>query len=260
MIRILILVAVIALSPLSMPAQTPAERKAPIKTVPSGTGNVGVNPNQPYRPVPLNRTAPRETIFEFYLRALNPKQIRWGDEIDRRIARLSEQSILNPYFRWSAFQMGAILLLLLVCWVWWDKMRQMKWVAAECLADAINAKRIAEDRAKEAIGLYNRHIEHCNRVIENQESGLPGGNSTDTWRQEVLTLRNKLTAEEAKSMRLQKALEDRESLQAGLEQRLRQLEALVQERQNGANAELVARLQRAESQLGDKKVTKRGPK
>jgi hypothetical protein len=243
-----------------MSAQTPAERKVPIKTVPSGTGSVGVNPNQPYRPVPLNRTATRETIFEFYLRALNPKQIRWGDEIDRRIARLSEQSILNPYFRWSAFQMGTILLLLLVCWMWWDKMRQIKWVAAECLADAINAKRIAEDRAKEAIGLYNRHIEHCNRVIENQESGLPGGNSTDTWRQEVLTLRNKLTAEEAKSMRLQKALEDRESLQAGLEQRLRQLEALVQERQNGANAELVARLQRAESQLGDKKVTKRGPK
>ena len=35
---------------------------------------------------------------------------------------------------------------------------------------------------------------------------------------------------------------------------------LVQERQNGANAELVARLQRAESQLGDKKTPKRGVK
>ena len=45
-----------------------------------------------------------------------------------------------------------------------------------------------------------------------------------------------------------------------LEQRLRQLETLVQERQNGANAELVARLQRAESQLGDKKTPKRGAK
>ncbi len=153
---------------------------------------------------------------------------------------LAEQSVLNPYFRWSAIQTGVILFLLLVCWVWWDKMRQIKWVAAECLADAINAKRIAEDRALEAIGLYNRHIEQCNRVIESQESGLPGASPTDAWRQEVLTLKNKLTAEEAKSMRLQKALEDREALQAGLEQRLRQLETLVQERQNGANAELVA--------------------
>jgi hypothetical protein len=258
----------IALGALSVLAQAPRrDEKAskpsstqPLQAVQSGSGAVGVNPHQPYRPLPLNRASSRETIFEFYLRALNPRQIRWGDEVDRRLAQLAEQSVLNPYFRWSAIQTGGILVLLLVCWVWWDKMRQIKWVAAECLADAINAKRIAEDRALEAIGLYNRHIEHCNRVIESQESGLPGASPTDTWRQEVLTLKNKLTAEEAKSMRLQKALEDREALQAGLEQRLRQLETLVQERQNGANAELVARLQRAESQLGDKKSPKRGAK
>lgn len=258
----------IALGALSVLAQSPRQdEKAsksstaqPLQALQSGSGAVGVNPNQPYRPVPLNRASSRETIFEFYLRALNPRQIRWGDEIDRRLVQLAEQSVLNPYFRWSAIQTGIILFLLLVCWVWWDKMRQIKWVAAECLADAINAKRIAEDRALEAIGLYNRHIEQCNRVIESQESGLPGASPTDTWRQEVLTLKNKLTAEEAKSMRLQKALEDREALQAGLEQRLRQLETLVQERQNGANAELVARLQRAESQLGDKKTPKRGVK
>ena len=71
-----------------------------------------------------------------------------------------------------------IVFLMVLCWVWWDKMRQIKWVAAECLADAINAKRIAEDRALEAIGLYNRHIEQCNRVIESQESGLPGASPT----------------------------------------------------------------------------------
>jgi hypothetical protein len=259
---------VIALGAVSVLAQAPRQdekaskssSEQPLQSVQNGSGAVGVNPNQPYRPVPLNRASSRETIFEFYLRALNPRQVRWGDEIDRRLAQLAEQSVLNPYFRWSAIQTGAILFLLLVCWVWWDKMRHIKWVAAECLADAINAKRIAEDRALEAIGLYNRHIEQCNRVIESQESGLPGVSPTDTWRQEVLSLKNKLTAEEAKSMRLQKALEDREALQAGLEQRLRQLETLVQERQNGANAELVARLQRAESQLGDKKSPKRGAK
>ncbi len=258
----------IAVSALSVLAQAPRQvEKAselsgtqPLQSVQSGSGAVGVNPSQPYRPVPLNRTSSLETIFEFYLRALNRRQIRWGDEIDRRLVQLAEQSVPNPYFRWSAIQTGIILFLLLVCWVWWDKMRQIKWVAAECLADAINAKRIAEERALEAIGLYNRHIEQCNRVIESQESGLPGASPTDTWRQEVLTLKNKLTVEEAKSMRLQKALEDREALQAGLEQRLRQLETLVQERQNGANAELVARLQRAESQLGDKKTPKRGAK
>ena len=243
------------------PAEQPPDKQTPaIRYVESGRSVVGVNPAQPYRPIPVNSAQPRDSIFTFYLRVLNPRQINWGTEIDRRLANLREQSVGNPYFRLASFQLGLIILLLMLCWVWWDKMRQIKWVAAECLADAINAKRIAEDRALEAIGLYNRHIEQCNRVIESQESGLPGASPTDTWRQEVLTLKNKLTAEEAKSMRLQKALEDREALQAGLEQRLRQLETLVQERQNGANAELVARLQRAESQLGDKKTPKRGAK
>jgi len=248
----------IALDAFSLLGQTPIQ---PHETaVPSRSGAAGVNPNQPYRPVPLNRAPSHETIFDFYPRALNLHQIGWGDEIDHRIARLREQSILNPYFRWCAIQTGVILFLLLVCWVWWDKMRQIKWVAAEYLADAINVKRIAEEKALVAIGQYNRHIDQCNRVIEGQESGLPGANSTDTWRQEVLTLRNKLTAEEAKSTRLQKVLKDREAVQASLEQRLRQLETLVQERQNSANAELVARLQRAESQLGDRKPAKRGAK
>ena len=102
----------IALSALSVLAQAPRQdEKAskssstqPLQSVQNGSGAVGVNPNQPYRPVPLNRASSRETIFEFYLRALNPRQIRWGDEIDRRLGQLAEQSVLNPYFRWSAIQ------------------------------------------------------------------------------------------------------------------------------------------------------------
>lgn len=259
--RVLILAAMIAPRPLSMPAQAPEECKESIETVPIETGNVGVDWNRPHRPVPVDRIAPRETSIECCLRTLNPKQIRWPDGIEWRIARLSERSLLNPYLRWSGFQMGVILFLLLVCWVWWwDKMRQIKRVAAECLADALNAERITEYGAKEAIGPYNRHTEYCNRLIDDQESGLTVANSTDTWRQKSLNLRNSLAAEETKSMRLQEALEDWKSLQTGLEQRLRQLEALVLVRPNGANAELVARLRRAKSHPGDKKVTKRGPK
>jgi hypothetical protein len=223
----------------------------------NGSAAVRANPNQPHRPVPMNRASSRETIFEFYLRALNPRRIHWGDEIDHRLAALAAQSIENPYFRVSAMQTGTILLLLLVCWVWWDEMRQIKWVAAECLTDAINAKIISERRALEAIDQYNRHIEMCNRVVEGQESGLPGTSSADGWRQEVFALKNKLTAEEAKSQRLQKTLEERIALQADMEQRLRQLEAATLERQNGVSAELVARLQRAEAELSNRKIAKR---
>lgn len=236
---------------------TPEARSPVNRQVESGSRGVAVNPNQPYRPVPVNRVQPRETIFEFYLRSLNPRHVRWGDELDRRLATLSEQSVGNPYFRISAIQTAAILVLLLVCWVWWDKMRQIKWVAAECLTDVINAKMMAEQKALEAIGQYNSHIENCNRVVEGQESGLPGSNSADRWRQELQQVKDKLTAEISKSAKLEEELRNRDRTQADLEQRLRQLERAVQERQTGANAELMARLQRAEAELSAVRTGKR---
>jgi hypothetical protein len=47
--------------------------------------------------------------------------------------------------------MALILFLLMICWLLWDKMPQIKWVPAEFLADAIDAKRIADRKALEAI-------------------------------------------------------------------------------------------------------------
>ncbi|MCZ2076607.1 MAG: hypothetical protein LC130_16620 [Bryobacterales bacterium] len=245
-------------------AQVPAEpaakqngdsTKTPpqVRKVESGSGAVAVDPRQPYRPLPANRTQPSETIFEFYMRALNPRRTDWGQEIDRRIAVLAEQSLLNPYFRFSALQMAAILLLLLTCWLWWDKMRQIKQVAAESLTDAINAKRIAEQKALEAIAQYNRHIEMCNRVIENQESGIPTGAATEELRRELHETQTQLTAERAKATKLETDLKSRDEIQRTLEARIQHLEQTVAERQGGANAELVARLQRAEAELNNRK-------
>ena len=222
--------------------------------VQSGTGVVTVDPKQLYRPLPANRVQPRETIFEFYGRALNPQQTRWGEEIDRRLAVLAEHSISNPYFRLCAFQMALILFLLMICWLWWDKMRQIKWVGAECLADAINAKRIADRKAIEAIGQYNRHIEMCNRVIEGQESGIAAGSGAEEWQRQVRDLQTQLTAERAKSAQLEADLKERQKLQSQMERRLQQLEETVRDRQGGANSELVARLQRAEAELAGRKA------
>src|SRR6266446_4604343 len=158
----------------SAQVQTPKGKEPGLRYVESGSGVVAVNPAQPYRPIPVGAVAPRDSIFGFYLRVLNPQQINWGTEIDRRLANLREQSIDNPYFRLASFQVGLIVILLMLCWVWWDKMRQIKWVAAECLTDALNAKTLAESRALEAIDRHNRHIELCNRVIEGQSSGIGG--------------------------------------------------------------------------------------
>ena len=229
-------------------------RPATTNQVQRGTGAVAVDPKQPYRPIPANRLQPRATIFEFYQRALNPQQTRWGEEIDRRLAVLAGHSIGNPYFRLCAFQMALILFLLMICWLWWDKMRQIKWVAAECLADAINAKRIADRKAFEAIGQYYRHIEMCNRVIEGQESGIAPGSGVEEWQREVRDLQTQLTAERAKSAKLEADLKERQKLQSQMERRLQQLEETVRDRQGGANAELAARLQRAEAELAGRKA------
>jgi hypothetical protein len=243
--------AAVAQPPPADGKQKGADKKAQpqLRQVESGSGVVAVDPKQPYRPLPANRTQQRETIFEFYLRTLNPRQIDWGQEIDRRIAILVEQSALNPYFRFSALQMAVILLLFLISWLCWDKMRQIKQVAAESLADAINAKRIADQKALDAIAQYNRHIEMCNRVIEHEESGIATGAGTEELRRDLREAQMQLTAERAKTVKLETDLKNREDVQRTLESRIRQLEQTMSERQGGANAELVARLQRAEAEL-----------
>jgi len=232
---------------------SPRETQPPANQVESGADAVTFDSAQSYRPIPVGGTQPRETIWEFYLKALNPRQINWGDEIDRRLGVFAEQSVGNPYFRLCAFQMGLIVVLLMICWLWWDRMHQIKWVAAECLTDAINAKRMADTKALEAIGQYNRHIEMCNRVIEGQESGLPTGVGSENWQSEMRELRTQLATERANSAHLEAELKNRDGLQLQMESRIQQLEENMRDRQSGANAELVARLQRAEAELGSRK-------
>jgi hypothetical protein len=236
---------------------TPPKEQPTTNQVDRGTDAVTSNPAQPYRPIPVGATQPRESIWEFYLKALNPRQINWGDEIDRCLAVLAEQSVGNPYFRLCAAQMGLIVSLLVVCWLWWDKMLQIKGVAAECLSDAINAKRIADHKALDAIGRYNQHVEQCNRVIEGQESGVGGGQDAADWQREIRDLQTQLATERTQSARLDAELKKRDEMQTQLERRLSQMESLAENRQKGANAELLARLQRAEAELANRKPARR---
>ncbi len=251
------LVVALTLSAIAQTDSPPPKRTAPSSTTAVESGSVSVDPKQPYRPIPRNRVQPRETIFEFYLRALNPRQIRWGDEIERRMQNLTEQSARNPYFRLAAFETGVILILMLVCWVWWDKMHQIKWAAAECLTDAINAKVVADKRAGDALDQYNRHIELCNRAIETNESGIPMGKGTSDWQREIRELQETLATERAQRARAEADLKAQREMQTQLERRLSQMEATVQQRREDTNAELVARLQRAEAELAGKKNAKK---
>lgn len=237
-----------AQDPQSVPVpETPRQLKMvpPPRTNPTG---VTVNPAQPYRPLPAGGAYRRETIFEFYFKALNPRKIHWGDEIDRRIAILINNSVKNPYFRFCAVQMGIILILLVLCWAWWDKLRQVKWIAAEHLTDALNAKRFADTRAMEAIAAHNRHMESCNRVIEEQTSGI-GKPSSSGSGLDVEKLQNDLAAARAETERLNAEIRDRDEKLAKQEDRLRAIESKMAKAPESPNAELIARLQRAEAQL-----------
>ena len=254
--RTLVLLAALSAMGQTPPPEQHSKEKAPIHYVESGKGVVGVNPAQPYRPIPVNAAQPKDSIFSFYLRVLNPRQINWGTEIDRRLANLREQSVGNPYFRLASFQLGLIVILLMLCWVWWDKMRQIKWVAAECLTDVLNAKLLAESRAVEAIDRHNRHIEMCNRVIEGQSSGVggtsDGGNAALTIRE----LQTELAASRANCARLQNELDQNKAEQAQVDARLATLEAELRRKVANPDPDWVARLERAEAELAGRKTKK----
>jgi hypothetical protein len=156
-----------------------------------------------------------------------------------------------------AFLVAGVLFLTTLCWAWWDKMRQIKVVAAECLTDALNAKALADQKALEAIEQYNRHIEMCNRVIEGNESGVGAAQSGGEARQAVQDLQNQLAGARAEAARLDAELQRRKEMQTQLERRVNQLESEVQRRAESPNSELVARLQRAEAELGNRKAQKK---
>jgi hypothetical protein len=227
--------------------ETPRQGKTAIPPRTNPTG-VTVNPAQPYRPLPTGGVQRRETIFEFYIKALNPRNIHWGNEIDRRIAILIDNSLRNPYFRFCAAQMGVIVILLGLCWAWWDKLRQVKWIAAEQLTDVLNAKHYADKHAMEAINAHNRHMEACNRVIEQELSGI-GKPVSSGLGLDVEKLQNDLAAARAETERLNAEIRDRDEKLAKQEDRLRVIESKMAKAPESPNAELIARLQRAEAQL-----------
>lgn len=227
----------------------------PATSAPGTPSGVIVDPAQPYRPLSSGQSKQQQkTIFEFYFERLNPRNVHWGDEIDRRVANLIDSSVRNPYFRYSAVQTGINLILVVLCWAWWDKLRQTKWIVAEQLTGALNAKRYADYRAAEAIAAHNRHMESCNRVIEENGSGFAGGRSAGEWQEEIAGLQRQLAAERSLVASLEADVKRRTELQAQVESRVTQLEKLVQERRDTNNSELLARLERAESQLGSRKI------
>ena len=136
---------------------------------------------QLYSPSTVHPTSPLyergDTWYEFLLKQFNPDDIDYGSWLERRRQVFLEASVQNPYFKFSA---GVILVLMFMTLLLVKQRidhRRSMWITAEMMTDLYNQDVYSRHIAREAIGRYNDHVEHCNRAIEASEHGVSGTDS-----------------------------------------------------------------------------------
>jgi hypothetical protein len=102
----------------------------------------------------------------------------------RRQVFLNE-SVHNPYFKYSAGVTLALMMVTIFSAKQWIDQRRTLWITAEMMVDLYNHDLHSRDVAEQAIRKYNAHIERCNRAIEAGQHGTVVGNTNsdhDSWR------------------------------------------------------------------------------
>lgn len=120
-----------------------------------------------------------DTWYEFLLKQFNPRNFDYGTWMEERRQVFLDESVRNPYFKYSLGTTIALLVLaMLYTKQWIDHCRAM-WITAEMMADLYNHDAYSRGVAREAIQKYNGHIERCNRAIESADHGMsiPGADS-----------------------------------------------------------------------------------
>lgn len=117
------------------------------------------------RPVVATRPY-QHTWYDAMLQQFNPDNLDWGQWLEQRREQFLEQTVANPYFKYS---MVTTLLLLVLSVAFAkaliDKSR-ITWLAQERYEDVLRQDAISRKEAHAAIRRYNEHVEKCNRVIE----------------------------------------------------------------------------------------------
>ena len=121
----------------------------------------------------------RDTWYEFLLKQFNPKNFDYGAWMEERRQVFLDESVRNPYFKYSAGMTLGLLLMTVICVKQWIDHRRILWITAEMMADLYNHDRYSRDVSERAIQKYNDHIERCNRAIEASNHGMsiPGADS-----------------------------------------------------------------------------------
>ena len=221
-VRSALLCALLAgVAPTSISAQQPESRAAarqPVATERHAAQNAG--PDFPRAPSPAARYSPLAaaggykgqhiTWYDALLHSINPKNIDWGMNWERRRANFLENTVGNRYFVFCAFLVLCFYAALVTMgWIVWDHKKDIRYFETE-LVKGRNWASYWRNRAMEAIGKHNDHIEKCNRVIEAGESGIDIHDSEAAdLRRELERTRTDLQNATSEKLRLKSELDEK---------------------------------------------------
>jgi hypothetical protein len=189
----------------------------------------------------------RDTWHEFLLKQFNPDDVDYGSWLEQRRQAFLEASVRNPYFKYSAaVTLGLVLMALLVAKQHIDHRRSM-WMTAEMMTDLYNHDAYSRQIAREAIEMYNDHVERCNRTIESADHCLSGPDcEADRLRTELQSVTAERDSYRRERDLAKQDLADKERLLADLSLRL---DALVKKADSGRNMPSASQIQGADQKL-----------
>lgn len=113
-----------------------------------------------------------DTWYEFLLKQFNPNNFNYGTWMEERRQVFLDESVRNPYFKYSLGTTIALLVMAMLYTKQWIDHRRAMWITAEMMTDLYNHDAYSRGVAREAIQKYNDHIERCNRAIEAADHGM----------------------------------------------------------------------------------------
>src|SRR5262249_40791838 len=170
---------------------------------------------------------PGVTPWQAIVNYFNPHHLNMGQLFAERKQAWLDNALYNQYF-WYSFWVTGLLILswFAIAWIHDDRHRAT-WELAECASDALRYSEYCKREAKEAIRRHNNHVEKCNRIIEDNRSGLmttPGRANLEDLNEQIKSLTSDKQANEFQIARLDSQLKAKEASVAEITARLNQLE------------------------------------
>src|SRR6516162_4510085 len=163
-------IVALAFAGLAAPSSAAAQQPRQSQVIPHKQQQSKTDP-----PLPAKSSRPmyqrRDTWYEFLLKQFNPSNFDYGAWMEERRQMFLDESVRNPYFKYSAGVTLGLLLMTVICAKQWIDHRRAMWITAEMMADLYNHDLYSRDVAEKAIQKYNDHIERCNRAIEAAQHG-----------------------------------------------------------------------------------------